>query len=152
MESKRDAVLGFQGAYRFLSNFYPCPVLFDGIRFKSSEAAYQASKAPIGEEWEQDTVKFAELDAREARRAGRSLRYIRQDWDATKLNIMYRILRAKFTQNLDLKQKLVATGDTYLEETNYWHDTFWGIYNGVGENHLGRLLMVVRDEINERII
>jgi len=147
-----DTVLGFQGEHRFLSNFYPCVVEFDGIKFKSSEVAYQASKVPVGEAWEHDKVSFAQLDAREARRVGRGLRHIRQDWDDVKLNIMYRILRAKFSQNLDLKQKLLATDGAYLEETNYWHDTFWGIYNGVGENHLGRLLMVVRDEINEDII
>jgi hypothetical protein len=65
---------------------------------------------------------------------------------------MYRILRAKFTQNKNLRKMLVDTGDAYLEETNYWHDTFWGVYNGIGENNLGKLLMVVRDEINEGII
>ena len=147
-----DVVLGFQGAYRFMSNFYPCAVEFDGIKYKSSEAAYQASKVPVGEDWEQDKVAFAQLNAREARRSGQLLRCLRHDWDDVKLNIMYRILRSKFSQNPDLRRKLLDTDGTYLEETNYWRDTFWGIYNGVGENHLGRLLMVVRDEIIEGII
>ncbi len=65
---------------------------------------------------------------------------------------MYRLLRAKFTQNSEIRQKLLDTGSAYLEETNYWHDTFWGVYNGNGENHLGKLLMLVRDEIREGII
>jgi predicted NAD-dependent protein-ADP-ribosyltransferase YbiA (DUF1768 family) len=64
---------------------------------------------------------------------------------------MYRILRVKFGKEL-YRSKLIATGTNYLEETNYWHDDYWGVYNGKGENHLGRLLMVVRDEINEGII
>jgi predicted NAD-dependent protein-ADP-ribosyltransferase YbiA (DUF1768 family) len=30
---------------------------------------------------------------------------------------------------------------------NYWNDKFWGICKGVGENHLGKILMQIRDEI-----
>ena len=61
---------------------------------------------------------------------------------------MYRILKIKFSRQ-PFRNMLLDTGDAYLEETNYWHDTFWGVYNGEGRNHLGRLLMVVRDELKE---
>ena len=64
---------------------------------------------------------------------------------------MYRILRAKFLKEPQ-RSLLLKTGNSHLEETNYWHDTFWGVYNGKGENHLGRLLMIVRDELKEGII
>ena len=142
-----DSIKGFQGDNRFLTNFYPCNVIFEGLSYKSSEAAYQANKSL-------DNLvrqEFCSLDAREARRKGQSIK-IRSDWEDDKLNVMYRILRSKFTQDSGLKFKLLSTGDAYLEETNYWHDTFWGVYNGKGENHLGRLLMVVRDELREGII
>jgi predicted NAD-dependent protein-ADP-ribosyltransferase YbiA (DUF1768 family) len=32
-----------------------------------------------------------------------------------------------------------------LIEGNWWGDTYWGVCNGVGENHLGKLLMKIRD-------
>ena len=49
---------------------------------------------------------------------------------------MYEIVLAKFTQNPDLKKKLLATGDEHLEEGNTWGDTIWGTVDGVGENRL----------------
>ncbi len=34
------------------------------------------------------------------------------------------------------------------EETNTWHDTYWGVCNGVGKNMLGIQLMRVRAELS----
>ena len=69
--------------------------------------------------------------------------------EEVKDKVMYEIVLAKFTQNPDLKEKLLATGDEYLEEGNTWGDTIWGTVDGVGENRLGKILMRVRDELNE---
>jgi predicted NAD-dependent protein-ADP-ribosyltransferase YbiA (DUF1768 family) len=52
-------------------------------------------------------------------------------------------LTAKFTIP-EMKDKLMATGDAYLEETNTWDDVYWGVCNGVGKNMLGRMLMYIR--------
>lgn len=60
---------------------------------------------------------------------------------------MYEICKAKFTQNEDLKEKLLATGNNILEEGNTWGDRVWGTVNGVGENRLGKILMRVREEL-----
>jgi predicted NAD-dependent protein-ADP-ribosyltransferase YbiA (DUF1768 family) len=49
---------------------------------------------------------------------------------------MYDIVFDKFTRNKSLGDKLLETGDKYLEETNHWHDTCWGVCNGVGTNWL----------------
>ena len=139
-------IKGFEGKYRFLSNFYPVEIEFEGHKYQSSEAAYQASKSD-----NEDVKKtFTTKNAREAKRLGQSIK-VREDWDQEKLNVMYRILRVKFSCE-PLRSMLLDTEDSYIEETNYWHDTFWGVYNGKGENHLGRLLMVVRDELKEDII
>lgn len=140
-------IKGFQGEYRVLSNFYPCTVRFEELTFRSSEAAYQANKSSS----KRVRQALTNMNAREARTYGRRIA-VRPDWEEDKLNVMYRILRVKFTQNPDLRQKLLDTGNVHLEETNWWKDRFWGVYNGVGENHLGRLLMLVRDEIREGII
>lgn len=57
---------------------------------------------------------------------------------------MERVIYEKFSQNKDLKKMLLDTGDSYLEETNTWGDTYWGVCNGVGKNHLGDILMDTR--------
>lgn len=77
---------------------------------------------------------------------------LRSDWEAVKVTVMEEIVRAKFTQNEDLKWRLLTTGDACLEEGNTWHDTFWGVdaKTGEGLNHLGRILMKVRDELRDK--
>ena len=60
---------------------------------------------------------------------------------------MHDIVYAKFSQNPILRQKLINTQDMILIENNTWNDTFWGVCNGVGENHLGKILMEVREEL-----
>jgi predicted NAD-dependent protein-ADP-ribosyltransferase YbiA (DUF1768 family) len=56
------------------------------------------------------------------------------------------LVRQKFQQP-QLCAALLATGDEYLEETNWWKDTFWGVCNGEGLNKLGNILMMVREEL-----
>ena len=63
---------------------------------------------------------------------------------------MKEIVRAKFEQHPELTEKLLATGDTYLEEGNTWGDRIWGTVNGQGANNLGRILMEVREELKEK--
>ncbi|MCH7737275.1 MAG: NADAR family protein [Chloroflexi bacterium] len=58
---------------------------------------------------------------------------------------MLELLRDKFRDPV-LRQMLLDTGDLELVEGNNWGDRFWGRVSGVGDNHLGRLLMQVRGE------
>ena len=66
-----------------------------------------------------------------------------------KIDIMYNICKAKFTQNETLKTKLLKTGDAMLIEGNTWGDKIWGQVNGVGENNLGKILMRIREELKD---
>ena len=61
--------------------------------------------------------------------------------------IMEDIVKAKFSQNEELAEKLLATDDEYLIEGNTWGDRFWGAVNGEGRNQLGIILMQVRNEL-----
>ncbi len=76
---------------------------------------------------------------------------IRSDWNSIKIDVMETGLRAKFEQNHDLRELLLATGEEELQEGNMWGDTFWGIdlKTNVGENHLGKLLMKIRAELSK---
>lgn len=135
-------VKGFFGEYRWLSNYHVCFVEYDGLMYNSSEAAYQSAK----------TVdmytrgRFTSMKPDESRKFGQSMKH-RSGWDRIKIDVMYEVLKDKFTRNEDLKMKLLETGSKYLEETNYWGDTFWGVCEGKGKNHLGELLMRVRNEL-----
>lgn len=140
-EQKRDSIDFFREEYEFLSNFYPAKIYFEGIAYLNSEAAYQAQKcADAG-----DRAQFSRLSADEAKRLGQQVP-LRPDWNQIKLDLMERIVRAKFSQHPRLAKKLLETGDKPLIEGNYWHDVFWGMdrKTRVGENHLGRILMALR--------
>jgi len=134
-------VLGFFGKYRFLSNFWMIQIEFEGIIYPSVEHAYQASKSTS--EFVRETVANMKTP-NEAKTAGKVL--YRPDWHVINLGIMEELIRKKF-QDPVLRVQLLATEDFYLEETNTWKDTFWGVCNGTGENHLGKILMKVREDI-----
>ena len=72
---------------------------------------------------------------------------LRPDWDRVKLKAMHELLWIKFCDP-ELRAKLLATGDAMLVEANDWGDTYWGQCNGVGQNWLGVLLMLVRSEVS----
>ena len=141
--SKMD-ITSFRGDYDFLSNFYAAPVEYGGLMYQNAEAAFQAQKCLDPAEREQ----FCELPANKAKRLGRQVE-LRSGWEEIKTELMLEIVRAKFTQNPVLAARLLATGARKLVEGNTWKDVFWGVdlRTGEGENHLGQILMQVREEL-----
>lgn len=133
----------FRGRYYFLSNFYEAPVTYEGITYRNNEAAFQAAKVTDVSIRE----KFSTLDPLSAKRKGRHVQ-LRHGWDQIKFDIMYEIVKAKFEQNVELKNKLLATGEDHLEEGNTWGDKIWGTVGGKGQNNLGKILMRVRSELH----
>ena len=134
----------FREEYAFLSNFWEAPVTYQGLTYGSNEAAFQAQKCMT----EEEKLPFTEMRPAQSKKAGRRVR-LRPDWEEVKVGIMEQIVRAKFTQNEELKWRLIATGEAELVEGNSWHDTCWGVdaKTGEGQNHLGRILMKVRQEL-----
>lgn len=137
----------FRGEYSWLSNFWPCTVIYGGLNFPSAENAYQAAKEP--DPILRQTYIF--LTPGEAKKLGRKA-ILRPDWDQVKVKIMTEIVREKFTRHLGLKELLLSTGDAELVEGNDWNDKFWGVCNktGVGENNLGKILMKIRSELKAK--
>lgn len=139
-----EPIWGFAD-HRFLSNFYPSEVVFEDASYPTVEHAYQAAKtldpfARIG-------IQTLATPGR-AKRAGRQLE-LRPGWDHLRLEVMFTLLSDKFTRHGDLAEMLCATGQRPIFEANHWGDTFWGVdaATGEGDNHLGRLLMLVRDQL-----
>ena len=139
-----DGIYGFFGQYRWLSNFHLANVSFDGVTYISNEHAYQAAKTLNHSErrWFSDPT----TDCRKAKRLG-SVVTMQPNWDTFKFSVMKHINYQKYANHDYLKEMLLNTGDTYLEETNTWGDTYWGVCNGNGQNNLGKILMDIRTEL-----
>ena len=146
-KGKTNMITRFAAEYEFLSNFHNCPVMYEGMMFENSEAAFQAAKCTDANE----RIAFTHLTGAQAKKFGRKVT-LRPDWDEVKLDVMYAVVKDKFCRNKELVAKLLATGDEEIREGNYWHDKYWGvdIRSGAGENHLGKILMMVRQEIAEK--
>lgn len=78
-----------------------------------------------------------------------------KDLDEIPYDFMNDILHAKFSVS-ELAEKLIATGDAYLEEGNHWHDNRWGKCTcekcsaKEGQNWLGKILMGIRTELQNK--
>lgn len=143
----------FTGRWSFLSNFYPCKIVHQGITYPSTEHYYVAQK--VNDDQMINGQFYPKADVREmiahistpgqVKKFGRTLK-LRKDWNNVKFEVMEWCLREKFKDE-KLKEMLLQTGDEELIEGNTWNDIYWGVCNGKGENNLGKLLMKIRSEI-----
>lgn len=137
----------FDNEYRFLSNFGPGQIEYEGEVYQTSEHLYQTLKTLDPEE--QKFVRISSTPGESKRRGKKITR--REDWNEVKDEIMRMILGLKFSQNPHLMKKLLDTGDQKLIESNTWGDTYWGVCFGNGQNKLGLMLQEVRsNEIKAR--
>ena len=139
-----ERIEGFHGDYEFLSNFVPAKVVLSGVQYPTVEHAYQAAKSLDVNE---------RIIIEKARGPGQAKKLgqlvdCRPDWEDVKEPIMKELLMQKFSQP-KFADLLLATGDAYLEETNWWKDRYWGVCNGTGRNRLGHLLMEIRSDLRE---
>ena len=110
----------FVGDHEFLSNTYEAPITYNGRAFSTVSEAFQSSS---------NLLRRPEI------------------WKTHKVIVMRSLVFRKFLQNADLATRLVATDTVPLINGGTWQDPFWGydtIY-GNGENHLGIILMKIRD-------
>ena len=141
----------FKGKYVFLSNFANSPISFNGKIWPTVEHVFQASKT-VDEDMREEIRIVSTPD--NAKRIGRMV-HLRSGWEQIKQDVMLKNIRLKFSQNPELKEKLLRTGDAVLIEGNTWHDNIWGDCNCSkckkieGRNLLGRILMQVRRELAE---
>jgi ribA/ribD-fused uncharacterized protein len=143
-----QVIKGFFGDYRWLSNFWETPVYFEGLIYDSSECAFQASKLAHIE----DRKKFASMSGMKPAQSKKEWKKYSlldkntEEWDLRKYDVMSIILFDKFYRNIELRMKLIETGDKFLEETNHWSDCWWGVdIKKGGLNNLGEILMKIRN-------
>jgi ribA/ribD-fused uncharacterized protein len=136
------------GEYRWLSNFHLCEVAYEGLLYPSTEHAYQSAKLPDVRMRAVFALPGTTLTCGQAMRLGRTQpERHRPDWLDVRVGVMYSVNLDKFTRHADLAERLVNTYPHELVEENGWGDQFWGRCNGVGENHLGLVLMDIRSRL-----
>ena len=148
MNSTTDPVYLWEDEFYPLSNFSAFTLEYKGVVWPTSEHAYQAASF-LDEEIR--TLIFEASSAHEARNLGQVHKSKRRpDWNEIKLQVMEDIFRAKLAQHDYVKEKLLASGDRELIK-NVPDDSFWGWgADHKGENRMGKLWMMLRDELKEK--
>jgi len=128
------------------------PLMWEGITVHSSEALYQAHKFLPG------SVPFeaviSEKNAMVSKMRAKKLEYrsqLRPDWDDIKIDVMNYCLRLKYLHHkMIIDDVLYMTAGRDIVEKSR-KDQLWGAINDyrgnlVGNNLLGSLWMIIRDE------
>ncbi|MCM1474987.1 MAG: NADAR family protein [Muribaculaceae bacterium] len=136
-----------------LGNFYPTPLVVDGVEFCNSEQLFQMMKFT-----DKDTLLSIYtkrgLPMKWIAKSGEKNGLCRGDWGKIIVNCMKFCLQTKFDQSEDFRNSLDATkGKVIVEDQSTTHkktaDT-WGCKKEgdmfIGSNLLGRLLMELRDD------
>lgn len=135
---------GPHGPNAYLSNWYPAALFLKGKIWPSSEHYYHAQKM-AGTEFEELCRRLG--SPREAFEMSRRPDVpIRPDWELVKVDEMREAVSAKFSQNPEMMECLLATGKAEIIE-NSPVDSFWGAgEDGCGQNMLGKILMDIREK------
>jgi ribA/ribD-fused uncharacterized protein len=129
--------------FGFCSNFYRARHFIYGRWWATTEHSYQAQKTNVPSEY--DAIHQAQKP-REARDLGQKV-HMRENWDMIKDIVMYECVLAKFVQNHDIRELLLASPDDQMliEDTASTNDCYWGCgADGTGRNELGKILVRVR--------
>ena len=157
-------MITFYKSSNCFSNWFRCHFDVQRVYYNSSEQWMMAEKARLFHDREIEKKIMSSKSPREQKKLGRKIRGFRENvWQAHRLDIMVRGLMSKFSQNLDLKRTLLATGDREIVEASP-HDRIWGV--GLAENDprindkskwkglnlLGISLMCVRQTLRDQDI
>lgn len=135
--------------HAFLSNFAIVEVEYKGKLYSSVEHAFQSAKCK-DPEWklkcQDDKITPGKIKS-----LAKLVKAV-DGWQQLKLGVMKELVKKKFEQE-PFKQQLIDTGHIHIQEGNHWYDSFWGVRtdNGKGQNHLGRIIMDIRDELLFRV-
>jgi ribA/ribD-fused uncharacterized protein len=125
-----NEVYFYEQEFYILSNFSAFSLMWRGLRFDTSEAAYHWEKFPHLPQL-QEEIRLAP-SAHDALLIARNHQNEqRADWNDVKIGIMYKILQDKVAQHPYVRRKLLETGTRTLIEDSWprsaWHhlSTCW---------------------------
>ncbi|MGW5355316.1 NADAR family protein [Streptomyces sp. NPDC004031] len=127
-----------------LRNEFPAPFSHQGQQYRTVLHGYWALAAAGRSD--HDRIREA-ATVREAHGIGGRVP-LRPEWRAVRTAVMAALLRAKFTQNPELAQVLLSTGDARISYTGISESPHWTDHGPQeGRNWVGRLLELTRAEI-----
>ena len=143
----------------YLSNWYHSPFTINGICYDSIEQYMMYQKALTFNDVETAEKILKTKNFREVKNLGRQVKnYNDTIWNGIRQIVVYEGLLAKFSQNEDIKNQLLNTGNEVLVECSAT-DKIWAISLTIdnvdskdmtkwkGQNLLGFSLMKVRDKL-----
>ncbi len=135
----------FVGQYAFLNPTWITRVFYQGEIWTSAEAAFQATKTDDSEI--KKKIFYAQT-VQQVKKIGETIT-VTDEWINKQINIMKEITYAKFSQNKVLCNLLLQTEKEKIVYHDSENNTFWGVYNNFGYNHLGLILEQVRDQLQK---
>ena len=137
--------------YGCFSNFSPHGIHLQGKHWPTVEHYYQAQKFVGTVDAALIPVIHAAQTPEQAAALGRDCtRQVRLDWERVKTQVMREAVLKKFLTHTDIGAILISTGNHLIVE-NSPSDYYWGCGGDkTGDNHLGKILMSVRQEIRQR--
>ena len=143
----------------YLSNWYLSNFKIGSTQFSSMEQYMMYQKAIVFNDTKSAKKILETTDVSKIKALGRQVsNYNDTYWNGVRQIIIYKGLLEKFSQNKDLKKRLLNTGNDILAECAV-QDKIWGIGLSMkdvnrwdmekwrGENLLGFALMMVREEL-----
>jgi ribA/ribD-fused uncharacterized protein len=147
-----------KGPFRTFSNMAEYPIQIDDRKYPTVEHFFQAEKARSFNDKEILEKILETPSAKAVKALGKKVKnFVKEKWDVDRLDIMKRAVRAKFVQHPELQKQLIETGTKQIGDADA-RDLYWGIGTSEnteksknpekwkGQNQLGKLLMLLRDE------
>ena len=164
-EERRNKMICFHDpdkAYGFLSNWYMSEFIEDGRTYTSVEQYLMYGKAVVFKDEEMQQAILATHNVAEIKQYGRHVKgYNETVWNGLRQLVLYRGLRLKFSQNEELKRKLIDTGNDILVECAITDKIFacgismkdpmrFEMSKWSGKNLLGFALMDLREQLKKQ--
>ncbi|KAG2357869.1 hypothetical protein BDR07DRAFT_1419141 [Suillus spraguei] len=134
--------------YYGFTNFSPDPIEYNGKKYPTSEHLFQSLKFMERRPELAEHIRTCSTRPRVVfDEAHRFSPEVRSDWLQVRIEMMDLVLWHKFSQNRNLKEELLSTGDAELVEDSD-KDSFWGIgVDHKGQNQLGKALVRLRNRL-----
>lgn len=151
---------GLNDEFSYMSNFYKVTFTENNIKYNCSEQYFMYYKCLMFEPDNEQLLNeiLNTNSATVVKKLGRQVKnYDETKWNQHRYDIMKKALILKFTQNFNIKEKLLSTKPKQLYEASKY-DKIWGIgyyaedaiktdKSKYGSNLLGKCLMEVRELI-----